>query len=580
MKRVCYALFLLILSAPVLFTAGAQSVVAPKKNRTPEAAPAAKTLVEDTRATILLPASDPDGDAVTVVLVAPPRHGSVTVSGISATYVPHPNFAGIDYFTYRVGDGTAMSRPARVQISVTPVDDAPLMLAEPGDVSIREGEPFLFRYVAADVEGDAVSYRLVDGPEGVEFDEATGELRWTPTYTQEGVYSIRVAASDGELETVSHGTVTVLNTEVYAGTLSPIHMTAPFVSQASGTAEVTYDDVAVTLTIDATFSGLSSDRLSAGAYLGPFGEDRDVLVPLELVDDASNPGLTNGRILFPGVFGTPSDEFPLGLISVVYPDITPQMVIDSLNAGKAYLIVGSADHPDGELRVHLRSISANSAPEAASIDAPATVMIEGDPQSVGLEITWSAPVDPDGDPTRQVFGIWNDVELTDLRTQWVDDGTHLRSYTVDELAGLFDDLGGGGTGGSQTIYVGVETTDGAHIATSNLVAVNLVRGLITATDGEGLVPDAFMLRGNFPNPFNPSTTVQFDLPDPAEVEVYVTDLLGRVVLTVPPQAMSAGLRRQIPLDASILASGIYIYRVTARTDATTHVATGTMTLLK
>ncbi|MEL7171320.1 MAG: 5'-nucleotidase C-terminal domain-containing protein, partial [Bacteroidota bacterium] len=46
------------------------------------------------------------------------------------------------------------------------------------------------------------------------------------------------------------------------------------------------------------------------------------------------------------------------------------------------------------------------------------------------------------------------------------------------------------------------------------------------------LPEVFALKGNYPNPFNPSTQVAFDLPTTAEVELVVYDLLGREVYTV------------------------------------------------
>jgi hypothetical protein len=580
MKRICYALILLALSAPVSRSAVAQSARSTKANRSPVAADVVRVLSEDTRASIALPATDPDGDGITVEVVTAPRNGTVTVTGSTVTYVPRKDFSGADRFEYRVGDGTSFSGAATVRLSVTPVNDPPTVTRQPGEVRIRERESYAFRFGAVDAEGSTVAWRLVEGPGGAAIDAGTGVLRWTPDLEQAGTYSLKVGASDGNRESLATVTLTVLDTEVHSGTFAAIHLTSPIISPATGSALVTYDDVAQTLVIDATFSGLSSDRAAAAAYLGPFGEDRNKLVDLVLQDDASNPGAVNGRILFPGAFN-PSATFQLGLLPFLFPDgsVTAEMVVDSLRSGKVYIVVTSTDHPEGEIRAHLRSDAANSAPDAAVLDAPAAVTIEGDPQATGMEVTWSAAVDPDGDPTRQVFGLWTDASLEDMHLFVVDDGSHAVSFTVDGLAGLFADLTGGSTG-STTVYAAVLTTDGAHYTVSNTVSMSIVRGQVTATDDGGVVPDVFMLRGNFPNPFNPTTTIQFDLPAPAEVEVYVTDLLGRVAISVPSQPMSAGLRRQIPIDASALASGIYIYRVTARTAETTHVATGTMTLLK
>ncbi|MDZ4698864.1 MAG: cohesin domain-containing protein [Rhodothermales bacterium] len=104
--------------------------------------------------------------------------------------------------------------------------------------------------------------------------------------------------------------------------------------------------------------------------------------------------------------------------------------------------------------------------------------------------------------------------------------------------------------------------------------------LSTANEDGTVVPVAFSLDGNYPNPFNPSTTIQFGLPEPAEVAIDVFDLLGRHVLSVPSRPFTAGDAQIAPLDASELASGTYVYRVTARGAQQTYTSSDTMTLLK
>ena len=105
-------------------------------------------------------------------------------------------------------------------------------------------------------------------------------------------------------------------------------------------------------------------------------------------------------------------------------------------------------------------------------------------------------------------------------------------------------------------------------------------GDVTANEDEWDLPSEFTLKGNYPNPFNPSTTIQFDLPESADVTVAVLDLLGRLVMSIPTQAMSAGANRTVQINANALSSGIYLYRIMATTQANTSVKVGTMTLLK
>lgn len=92
-------------------------------------------------------------------------------------------------------------------------------------------------------------------------------------------------------------------------------------------------------------------------------------------------------------------------------------------------------------------------------------------------------------------------------------------------------------------------------------------------------PGTFTLLGNYPNPFNPSTTIAFALEVPAAVTLEVVDLFGRVVIERNAEHFGAG-SNQINLDTTSLASGIYLYRLQAEINWSRQVQSGRMTLLK
>jgi hypothetical protein len=74
-------------------------------------------------------------------------------------------------------------------------------------------------------------------------------------------------------------------------------------------------------------------------------------------------------------------------------------------------------------------------------------------------------------------------------------------------------------------------------------------------------PESFAFDGNYPNPVGQRTTISFDLPEQADVSLEVYDVLGRKVMTIPKQSMSAGADRSLSVDASGLSSGTYLYRL-------------------
>lgn len=80
---------------------------------------------------------------------------------------------------------------------------------------------------------------------------------------------------------------------------------------------------------------------------------------------------------------------------------------------------------------------------------------------------------------------------------------------------------------------------------------------------EASTPMVFTLEQNYPNPFNPSTNIQFSLPATADVTLEVFNMLGQKVATlIDGQKMTAGSHIQ-KFDASSLASGMYVYRISA-----------------
>jgi hypothetical protein len=81
---------------------------------------------------------------------------------------------------------------------------------------------------------------------------------------------------------------------------------------------------------------------------------------------------------------------------------------------------------------------------------------------------------------------------------------------------------------------------------------------------EALKPTEFALAQNFPNPFNPSTVIQYQLPEPATVKLELYDITGRKVATLVNAWQNAGYYSfNLNGSAYNLASGVYFYRLTA-----------------
>ena len=65
---------------------------------------------------------------------------------------------------------------------------------------------------------------------------------------------------------------------------------------------------------------------------------------------------------------------------------------------------------------------------------------------------------------------------------------------------------------------------------------------------------------NYPNPFNPTTTIAYQLPKDGKVTIKIFDALGRGIKTLVDEFKSSG-QYSVQFDASRLASGIYFYSI-------------------
>ncbi|MGF1669284.1 MAG: T9SS type A sorting domain-containing protein, partial [Balneolaceae bacterium] len=88
-------------------------------------------------------------------------------------------------------------------------------------------------------------------------------------------------------------------------------------------------------------------------------------------------------------------------------------------------------------------------------------------------------------------------------------------------------------------------------------------------------PNQFRLEQNFPNPFNPSTVINFTLPQASEVKLNVYNVLGQRVATLVNGQLNSGTH-SIRFDARSLASGVYFYRL----EAGNFIQQKSMTLIK
>ena len=107
------------------------------------------------------------------------------------------------------------------------------------------------------------------------------------------------------------------------------------------------------------------------------------------------------------------------------------------------------------------------------------------------------------------------------------------------------------------------------------IILKVASTILVSVEDDKQLPSEFSLEQNFPNPFNPSTTINFTLPEKEIVILKIYDVMGEEVAVLLNEEQPAGLH-SVEFDASKLASGTYYYKL----QAGSNIETRKMMLLK
>ncbi|KIC12156.1 hypothetical protein RA19_02600 [Leisingera sp. ANG-M1] len=120
---------------------------------------------EDTAVVINVAAndSDPDGQALTVTAVTGAANGQAQFSGGQITYTPDADFNGSEQITYTVSDGNGGTATATVQITVTPVNDAPVVVNDTSSAVQSATQTLAPLANDSDVDGPQLSITELNG---------------------------------------------------------------------------------------------------------------------------------------------------------------------------------------------------------------------------------------------------------------------------------------------------------------------------------------------------------------------------------------------------------------------------------
>ena len=114
----------------------------------------------------------------------------------------------------------------------------------------------------------------------------------------------------------------------------------------------------------------------------------------------------------------------------------------------------------------------------------------------------------------------------------------------------------------------VLATDGISTVQSSNGSYNLTLDASSvSTVDEKMIPMDFALHSNFPNPFNPTTTIKYDLPENGSVSLMIYDIMGREIRHLVNETQNAGFKA-IMWDGTNnyghqVGTGMYLYQIKA-----------------
>lgn len=430
------------------------------------------------------------------------------------------------------------------QIKSTFENHAPVFVKEMPDTFILAGKTLFFQYNAFDPDGDSISYSAKSVlPMNAKFLPITGVFSWRPFNAQRGMYELIIAASDGKLTTYSKRAVITTD---YLWDVFGVN--EPHIAVAHNVGgEVSRSSIGDTAIVRAipnkgyrftnwTEKGIvvSTDSI----YKFIITVSRDLLANFRINHapvfvKEMNDTTVNAGIMFVSFYR--ATDLDGDTVKYFTTSVFPSSAILISNSGVfgwrpnrfqfgTFQIMVYAT--DGNLTTYSRKVNVKVNPPCC-IQQPHIIM-RALPEGSG---TVSYSMEHDTLTAKAVSNKgFRFLNWTEYGTIVSEDSSY--SYVAAEMRNL-----------------------AAHFAP------------LTSVYTEQTLPKEFSLMQNFPNPFNPATTINFSIPKNGHVTLKIFDSLGKEVAILVNEYKQPG-NYQVKLNVETrhgasLPSGIYFYQLTA-----------------
>jgi len=448
---------------------------------------------------------------------------TVSVSSTTLQLTPSSNWNGTSTITAYASVGT-FKDSTTFTLSVTPVNDAPVITAVSNDSTDEEVEKSI-KLSASDVDGDALTYTASSDTSAVAVTISTDTLKLTPALNYTGTSVITVIVSDNALADTTKFDFKVIN----------VNDAPVIVAVANDTTSEDSDGKALKLSA----SDIDGDALTYSAFSDTLG----------LTVTVSNDTVRLKPV---------ADYFGTSKVTAVTND---GAIKDSTTF--SFTVLNVQDAPYAFDWVSTASDTIDITKDAANL-------------AEVYKLEWTESIDVDGDTIDYLLyakiGVLEPDEIYDTTS------TSIPITYQEFLENVFEPFP---MLPRVTVQFSMEATDGidtVKITGDNRVLfINRYEYLSTVSEG---IPTEFALHENYPNPFNPTTTLRFDLPELSDMTLIIYNMLGQKVKTFSMQSIPAGYH-SVTWDATNdlgvqVGAGVYLYQLQAKD----FVKTRKMVLLK
>ena len=490
------------------------------------------TTNEDISLSSTLSISNPSNRSFELQVGLSPSNGVVSFNNSTMNYTPNNNFNGPDSLKVFAKDGSYQSNEALIQINVLPVDDTPVT----ADVSVSTNEDtaVTIYLTASEYDGDTYEFEIKENPahgslSSIFSSAGLDSVIYTPDADWFGTDIFKFEASDNSSR---------MNLGTAAIQVLPIN-DAPITEDMTVD---TYEDV--TTPISLSFVDIDNDQISISVTSPTHGSVEIDNTYVEYIPDAN-------------YFGSDAFTFYVNDGELDSNTSTVSIALSPVNDASSEF-TASEEYTVNALSGDEWIITTNN--------------LIANPQNEqdSLQFNWEESFDIDGDQIQYRMIGYDALEFLTM-DNWIKDLT--LSWSIKDLVSYTDTVNV--ASGSWIIVA----TDGEFFKESNFG--NPMELFI---NGSALVPDAYTLNQNYPNPFSTSTTITYDMPETQKVMIRIFDVKGRLIRTLANEDQNAGFKTVIwdgkNDDGDQVSAGIYFYQMHAPSSLNFNGLTTTKKMIK